>query len=114
MKFNNYYIPFVLIYLFFCASLFVGFYFNENSSGGSIYDFNIHLKTVNYFNDNVYEALINYDKYSNTHSPVFIIFLKYLISYNINLGIVVYILICSTVPLIFYYIFKKNLNLKNY
>lgn len=108
MKFNNYYIPFVLIYLFFCASLFVGFYFNENSSGGSEYDFNIHLKTVNYFNDNVYEALINYDKYSNTHSPVFIIFLKYLISYNINLGIVVYILICSTVPLIFYYIFKEK------
>ena len=108
MKFNNYYIPFVLIYLFFCASLFVGFYFNENSSGGSIYDFNIHLKTVNYFNDNVYEALINYDKYSNTHSPIFIIFLKYLISYNINLGIVVYILICSTIPLIFYFIFKEK------
>ena len=108
MKFNNYYIPFVLIYLFFCASLFVGFYFNEDSSGGSIYDFNIHLKTVNYFNDNVYEALINYDKYSNTHSPIFIIFLKYLISYNINLGIVLYILICSTVPLIFYYIFKEK------
>ena len=112
MKFNNYYIPFVLIYLFFCASLFVGFYFNENSSGGSIYDFNIHLKTVNYFNDNVYEALINYDKYSNTHSPIFIIFLKYLISYNINLGIVVYILICSTVPLIFYYIFKEKFKSK--
>ena len=108
MKINNHYIPFVLIYLFFCASLFVGFYFNENSSGGSIYDFNIHLKTVNYFNDNVYEALINYDKYSNTHSPIFIIFLKYLISYNINLGIVVYILICSTVPLIFYFIFKEK------
>ena len=108
MKFNNYNIPFVLIYLFFCASLFVGFYFNEDSSGGSIYDFNIHLKTVNYFNDNVYEALINYDKYSNTHSPIFIIFLKYLISYNINLGIVLYILICSTVPLIFYYIFKEK------
>ena len=77
MKFNNYYIPFVLIYLFFCASLFVGFYFNENSSGGSTYDFNIHLKTVKYFNDNVFEALINYHKlgHNNTHSPIFIIFL---------------------------------------
>ena len=112
MKINNNYIPFVLIYLFFCASLFVGFYFNENSSGGSIYDFNIHLKTVNYFNDSVYEALINYHKYSNTHSPIFIIFLKYLISYNINLGIVLYILICSTVPLIFYYIFKEKFKSK--
>ena len=108
MKINNNYIPFILIYLFFCATLFIGFYFNENSSGGSIFDFNIHLRTVNYFNDGIYEGLLNYDKYKNSHSPIFIIFLKYLISYNLNLGISLYIIICSTVPLIFYFACKEK------
>lgn len=108
MKINNNYIPFVLIYLFFCATLFIGFYFSENSSGGAIFDFNIHLRTVNYFNDGIYEGLLNYDKYKNSHSPIFIIFLKYLISYNLNLGISLYIIICSTVPLIFYFAFKEK------
>ena len=108
MKINNNYTPFVLIYLFFCATLFVGFYFNENSSGGAIYDFNIHLRTVNYFNDNIYEAFLNYNNYRNSHSPIYILLLKYLISYNLNVGIILYIIICSIVPLIFYLSYKEK------
>ena len=112
MKINSNYIPFILIYLFFCTTLFIGFYFNENSSGGSIFDLNIHLRTVNYFNDGIYEGLLNYDKYRNSHSPIFIIFLKYLISYNLNFGISLYIIICSTVPLIFYFVYKEKFKSK--
>ena len=79
MKFNKTLIYYISIFLFFYFTLIIGFLYGEDSSGGAVYDFNIHLKTINFFSDSILNGLKNYNKYQNAHSPIFIIFLKYIL-----------------------------------
>ena len=76
--------------------------YGEDSSGGAVYDFNIHLKTINFFSDSILNGLKNYNKYQNAHSPIFIIFLKYILSHSEIIGRFFYLNICVLVPLIFF------------
>ena len=66
----------VLIYILFVFSLFIGLYFNENSSGGSKIDFNILLPYIEAFEKNFREGLFFFLDNSATiiHSPVHYIF----------------------------------------
>ena len=104
--------PFILIYLFGTLTIFLGMYLNEFSGGGAEYDFNIHLNTIKYFDAGIIEALKNYGDMENLHSPIFIIFLKYLIYYDLTWARILYIIICSTSSIIFYLCLKEKLNSK--
>lgn len=98
-----------LIFIIFLVSLIFGLYINENLSGGGIYDYNIHKRTIDdLFSKDLIYGFFNYDKLSNTHSPIFIILLSFIISNNEFLGRFIYILISSSVVIIFY----KSLKLK--
>ena len=93
----------IFFYILFIFSLILGFSFDENLSGGAIYDYNIHKKTIeNLFSNNLINGLLNYDKFSNSHSPVFIIFLNFLISDNELIGRLIYLIVSSSIVIIFY------------
>ncbi len=91
-------------------SIYVGFYFNENSSGGANFDYNFLIPFNLNFSKN-FEQGLNYFL-SNTgtlvHSPIFYILIGYLIKITKSLYFtkLLYILVCCSLPLIFYKILK--------
>ena len=108
MKFTIFYKR-LLIFIIFSSSLVIGLYFNEDLSGGAIYDYNIHKRTIiDLFEKGLGYGLLNYDEFTNTHSPLFIIILNFLISKNELFGRLFYILISSSIIIVFY----KSLILK--
>ena len=103
-----------LVYIFFTSILFLGFYFGEDTAGGAIYDYNIHKKTIeDLFLNGLTFGLLNYDNFSNSHSPIFIIILNYFISNNEFIGRCIYLLISSLIVIVFYkslvFKYKKNI-----
>lgn len=113
MKFTIFYKQ-SLIFIIFLLSLLIGLHFDENLSGGAINDYNIHKRTIeDLFSKGLTYGLLNYDDFSNTHSPLFIIILNSLISKNELFGRLVYILISSSIVIIFYktLILKYKLNI---
>jgi len=102
MKFTIFYKQ-SLIFIIFLLSLIIGLHFDENLSGGAINDYNIHKRTIeDLFSKGLIYGLLNYDNFYNTHSPLFIIFLNSLISKNELFGRLIYILISSSIVIIFY------------
>ena len=103
-----------LVYIFFTSILFLGFYFGEDTAGGAIYDYNIHKKTIEkLFLNGLTFGLLNYDNFSNSHSPIFIVILNYLILNNEFIGRLIYLFISSLIVIIFYKSlllrYKKNI-----
>ena len=98
-----------LVYIFFTSILFLGFYLGEDTAGGAIYDYNIHKKTIEkLFLNGLTFGLLNYDNFSNSHSPIFIVILNYLTSNNELIGRLIYLFISSLIVIVFY----KSLVLK--
>ena len=92
-----------LVYIFFTSILFLGFYFGEDTAGGAIYDYNIHKKTIEkLFLNGLTFGLLNYDNFSNSHSPIFIVILNYLILNNEFIGRLIYLFISSLIVIILY------------
>ena len=85
-------------------SLLIGFYLNENSSGGALPDFNHHYKVLLEFELNFFESILNYSKFNTDHSPVFIIILQAinLFFQDINFTRIAYLTIFSSTTIIFY------------
>ena len=106
---------YVLIFLSFYISLLLGFLFGEDSAGGAITDYNVHLNVKKFFlNDTLY-GLRNYLDVTGIgggHSPVFIIFLKYLLLPNETLGRFIFLNLCVLIPLIFCFALKKKNGVK--
>ena len=48
-----------IIYLFLYFSLLLGFYFNEDFSGGYLQDYRVHKNVASYFGLNFIETLLN-------------------------------------------------------
>ena len=98
--FNNF--SFFIIILYF--SLLVGFYLNENSTGGAIKDyFNQKVISINFSNEFL-NTLLNYDKTSTRHSPVLIILFSAFEKYGVNDFIIrlINLHVCLFLPLIFF------------
>lgn len=92
-----------LVYIIFTSTLFLGLYFGEDIAGGAIYDYNIHKATIDkVFKDGLLYGLLNYDNFSNSHSPLFIIILNTLISNNELFGRLIFLFISSLIVIIFY------------
>ena len=107
------------LYLILVLSLFVSFYFRENSSGGSKMDFNYMYPFIEKFSFNINEGFLFYlsDDGSKIHSPFFYIIISIFLRFFVELSYIhyFYLLISSLLPLIFYKIlgFKFKVE-KNY
>ena len=98
---NKIYALYLLSYL----SLLLGFYFNEDTAGGQIQDYNTHINLVNIFiNKGIINFLLDYSSSSVPHSPFYVLYillLKKIFIYSevarlINLHIVLFL------PIFFY------------
>ena len=92
--------------------MFLGFYFDENSSGGSKRDFEVLLPYVKIFEKGFFEAI---QQYANNPSVLILSPVHYILVANLNnffgnffITKVFYILLSSSLPLIFYEILKKK------
>ena len=106
----------IAIYLILIGSLFVGYYFEENSSGGAKIDHEYMMPFVIEFSLDLENGLNNYfnNKSSLIHSPVFYLLASFGFSFTNSLELVnvAYIIMSSLLPLIFYKVlfekFQKN------
>jgi hypothetical protein len=93
------------IFLILYASLLVGFYFGENSSGGAYPDFLMRMNLIDSFNNNFKETFLNYHNLSDRHSPLLII----IISLFNNLGIeinIIRLIHLNLIPLLVFISYK--------
>ena len=99
-----------LIFLIGYCSLVIGFFLNENSSGGAYQDFKHHIKVVKEFNIYFKESFYNYSKFKTDHSPIYIIFLSYLskITSSFDQMRFIYLTIFSSLPFLFFLCLKNN------
>ena len=108
----------IAIYFILIGSLFVGYYFEENSSGGAKIDHEYMMPFVIEFSLNFENGLSNYfsNKSSLIHSPVFYLLTSGGLSLinSLELVNVIYIVISSLLPFIFFLVLfeKFEINLK--
>ena len=64
------------LYFLSYLSLLLGFYFNEDTAGGQIQDYNTHINLVNIFiNKGIINFLLNYSSSSVPHSPFYVLYI---------------------------------------
>tara|TARA_B110000971_G_scaffold42335_2_gene41604 strand:+ start:133 stop:1395 length:1263 start_codon:yes stop_codon:yes gene_type:complete len=110
IKFNINILPSLLVFILFYLSLILGFSLDEDSAGGAKYDYHIHLKTLLFF-DNISAGLLNYDKLenlNNTHSPIFIIFLKFVFKFFGDFSRFFYLNLCLASIWVFFLILREK------
>lgn len=110
------------VYIVLTISLFLGFLFEENSSGGARYDHNYFSETIKNFSLGIQ---LGFDQFvkgdggvingSIIHSPGFYILVSLLLKLFDNLVFIqiLYLVLCSTFPYIFYLILKTNYNINS-
>ena len=104
-----------LIYIsIFCyLSLILGFILNEDSAGGALYDYNFHLGVREFFLQDTFNAVKNFSDLKSYHSPIFYIFLKYLLFTGETFGRLIFMHISILIPIIFYFTLKKKISNNN-
>jgi hypothetical protein len=107
-KKNNYLIFFLVFTLY--LSLILGFYLNENTSGGAYFDYHNQKRITERFVNNFFYTLFNFDKEPTRHSPVLIIILSLLEKFKINDYIIRLINLHFLILIIFF--FYKCLKIK--
>lgn len=64
------------LYFLSYLSLLLGFYFNEDTAGGQIQDYNTHINLVNIFiNKGIINFLLDYSSSSVPHSPFYVLYI---------------------------------------
>ena len=94
-------------------TILIGFFYNENSSGGAIHDSNYLLPFIQAFGNDLNEGfkLLWSNSGSLVHSPIFYIFSGKILSIfgNLNYVKISYIFLSSLLPFIFYNILKLRI-----
>ena len=100
----------IFFFFFLYASLLVGFYFDEDTTGGAFLDYKGQKSVSQAFAIDFKNTLMNYDNFATRHSPFLIIFLSFFEYFNINDHIIriIHLNICLALPLIFYLILKEK------
>ena len=102
---------FILGFYFLCySSLILGFYLNENSTGGAFLDYQNQNIIINFFVDDFYKTLLTYDQFSTRHSPVLLILISLL--KKIELSDIMIRLAYLHINLFLPYFFYKILKIK--
>ena len=102
----------ISIYLLFVLSLLIGYFFNENASGGAKIDNNFLIPFINQFSidfNNGFDFYLN-NNASKIHSPVFYLIIASLFKLfqNIYLVNIIYLFISSALPYLFYLVLKNR------
>jgi len=97
---RNIYIVYILLYF----SLLVGFYFNEDFSLGYISDYYGGKQFVSLFEKDFVKTLLNFDKFTTSHSPIYYIFVLFLekISFNETVLRLINLHTSLLIPIFFY------------
>ena len=66
----------ILFFFFLYLTLLIGFFLNENSSGGAIHDFQIISKAIIAFSINFNATFENFNDFNISHFPYYYIFLS--------------------------------------
>ncbi len=107
----------ICLYLIFVLSLFIGFIFQENASGGAKIDHDFFQTYINYFYLDFETGLKKFLENPSTiiQLPVFYILIGFFYKIFDNLIIVKlgYILISSSLPIFFYLILRKKFKFNN-
>ena len=114
MKLSKTAIIYTSIFFIFYLSLVFGFLIGEDSSGGSIQDYTIHLGALDFFLEDTLYGLRNYldiNAKGGVHSPIFIVFLKYLTLYDDTIGRFFFLNLCILIPIIFYITLKNKIKI---
>ena len=77
---SNKTIVFTLLFI----TLFIGFFFNENSSGGALPDFLMRIEIINSFHNDFIGTFLNYNQYSDRHSPLILILITTLLKSGLD------------------------------
>ena len=102
---------FILGFYFLCySSLIIGFYLNENSTGGAFLDYQNQNIIINFFVDDFYKTLLTYDQFSTRHSPVLLILISLLkkIEFSDIIIRLTYLHLNLLLPYFFYKILKTK------
>ena len=97
---------FIYISIFCYLSLILGFILNEDSAGGALYDYNFHLGVREFFLQDTFNAVKNFSDLKSYHSPIFYIFLKYLLFTGETFGRLIFMHISILIPITF--LIKKS------
>ena len=102
---------FLLGFYFLCySSLILGFYLNENSTGGAFLDYQNQNIIINFFVNDFYKTLLTYDQFSTRHSPVLLILISLLkkIEFSDIIIRLTYLHLNLLLPYFFYKILKTK------
>ncbi len=101
---RNIYIIYLLLYF----SLLIGFYFNEDFGSGYKTDYFLDKKFVFLFKENILKTLLNFDKFTTSHSPIYYIFFVLLekISFNEITSRLINLHLSLLIPFFFYLCLK--------
>lgn len=92
-------------FIFLYLSLLIGFYFNENSSGGAYPDFLMRSDLIERFVDDFKTSFFNYDNFRDRHSPVLVIILSTLNLLGLDLDLIRFIHL-NLLPLLVFISYK--------
>ena len=96
-------------YLFFLFSLLISFYFGEDSAGGAELDYVSSKFFTKVFSDGYMNGILYFINTGHDHFPFFYIFISTLEKLTNPITVhLLYLLISSLIPLIFYNILKKK------
>ena len=92
----------ILLFSVLYFSLLIGFIYGENLNYGSYYDWiNAYVSPINSFSNNFFDTLLNYEKFGQRHSPVYIIFLSLFKRIGLDLDLIRLINLHLSLSLIF-------------
>jgi hypothetical protein len=106
-KYNEKKLTIIFIFILY-VSLLIGFFLNENSTGGAHIDYPMHKKIAQSFAEDFYKTLFSFDKTETRHSPIFFIFLSFFEKINLEDVFIrlINLHICLLIPIIFYSILR--------
>ncbi len=99
-----------IVFLIGYISLLIGFFLNENSSGGALIDFRKHYDVMLSFDSDLKNSLLNYHTFDTDHSPLFIttMLVLFKIVNDEHLLRFIYLHIGMVIPFLFYLCLRKN------
>ena len=86
------------------TSLIFGYIYGENLNYGPYYDWPLNKLVVTEFSNNLLETLLNYEKYTHRHSPIYLIFLSFILDLGASIEFLrlIHLHICLSLIFVFY------------